>query len=268
MNEALIYFAIKYNGDWNKIFKALEQKEKIELKDLESISQKIKDKEINVVTIIEDKYPANLKNGYKPPFVLFLEGNIDNLYKKTTCLTGDTLDEKSKSRIDKFTAEIASTGRVIINRSHSDADKYILENSQSNVIVLDSGLKSPAIKHNFNPERDLLVTEYPIEEPSSKQHLKQSNRIVAALSDEITLINSEKHGEINHLVTFMLNMGKDVYCLPGEGDELDGNSELIKQGANLATSFKDIDSSATTEPQYSFHPLGVKNDNSLSRGKK
>ncbi len=56
----------------------------------------------------------------------------------------------------------------------------------------------------------------------------------------LILFSSLKDGPINHLITNFLNLGKEIYCFPGDGSKQDGNSELIKQGANLITSIKDI----------------------------
>jgi DNA processing protein len=63
---------------------------------------------------------------------------------------------------------------------------------------------------------------------------------VASLSECLVLINSQKDGKILQLVAEFLNLGKEIYCFPGNGDKLDGNSELIKQGANLITNIKEV----------------------------
>lgn len=240
MNEVLIYFSIKYDGDWNKIFKALEKKEKIEVDELNKITEKLEKKEWIVLTILQDEYPLALKNGYKPPFVIWMRGNTKNIYNKLLCVTGQDINEKTEKRINTFMPKILEHNYTIISCSYKGVDKYVLESSKSNVIVLADGLDNSYLNHDFDEERDLLITEYPMEVHVTKERLKNRNRIVAALGESILLFSSEKHGKINHLVSYFLNMGKDVYCLPGEGDENDGNCELIKQGASLVTTWSDI----------------------------
>ena len=87
MEDILIYFAIKYEGDWDKIYSAINKKEKVEQKDLEETLAKNTSK---CITLISDNYPQKLKTIYKPPFVLFYKGNIDllNTQNKTIGVVG------------------------------------------------------------------------------------------------------------------------------------------------------------------------------------
>lgn len=87
-----------------------------------------------------------------------------------------------------------------------------------------------------------MLTEYPPEAHPTKDTFRNRNRIIASFADMLILFTSKKDGPINNLVTNFLNSGKEIYCFPGDGSSEDGNSELIKQGANLITSIKDINS--------------------------
>ena len=70
MRNILIYFAIKYHGDYQKILNAIKTKEKVQNEDLQKI------KNIKALTIIDENYPLSLKNCYMPPFVIFYQGDI------------------------------------------------------------------------------------------------------------------------------------------------------------------------------------------------
>lgn len=72
MRFILIFFHLKYKGDWDKIFKALEAKEPVSLKDKEEVEAKYGDQ---YITLIDRLYPSVLKEVFKPPFVItFKEG--------------------------------------------------------------------------------------------------------------------------------------------------------------------------------------------------
>jgi hypothetical protein len=76
MSEILVYFAIKYSNDWNKIYKAINQKERVEQETArEVIDNYLAKKMYKYITIIDDVYPSKLKGVYKPPFVIFYKGD-------------------------------------------------------------------------------------------------------------------------------------------------------------------------------------------------
>ena len=239
MNIILIFFSIKYKGDWDKIYQALENKEKVTLKEITDLEEKIKSEGWDIVTIIDKDYPEPLKQAYKPPFVIWLKGNRDLIKNRFISLTGNQHDDKSKERINKFLPEANKT-HTIATASYKDVDEYILENNKDgHMYVLANGINEPYINTPAK-ESDLMITEYPPETSVSKDRLRNRNRILSAFAKSLVLFTSKKDGPINNLITNFLNLGKEVYCFPGDGSPEDGNSELIKQGANLITGIKDI----------------------------
>ena len=69
LGDILLYLTLKYNGDWDKIYKALQDKEDIDYKDAEKVLDEYPGE---YITILDDEYPAILKQCYKPPFVLLI----------------------------------------------------------------------------------------------------------------------------------------------------------------------------------------------------
>ena len=69
MNDILIYFYEKYDGDWDEIYKAINQKERVNYGEAIEFLKDYKDK-YDYVTIIDNSYPDEYKGNYKPPFVL------------------------------------------------------------------------------------------------------------------------------------------------------------------------------------------------------
>ena len=74
--EILLYYSIKYLGDWDKIYQALQLKEELDLNEVEKVISKNKSK---FITILDEEYPSSLKESFKPPFLLFYEGDISLL---------------------------------------------------------------------------------------------------------------------------------------------------------------------------------------------
>lgn len=73
MNDVLLYFAMKYEGDFKKMFVALKTKEIVDSQKLREYKKQIKHK---YVTLIDDKYPDYFKTIECPPMVLFYKGNL------------------------------------------------------------------------------------------------------------------------------------------------------------------------------------------------
>lgn len=239
MNIILIYFSIKYKGDWDEIYKALENKEKVTLKEINALEKEIETKGWNIITIIDKDYPEPLKQAYKPPFALWLKGNKKLIKNGFIIITGNQEDELSSSRIKEFIPEVEKS-HSLVTSFYKGIDEEIIKEAKDGVLyILANGIEKLNVNLKIK-NSDLLLTEYPPNALISKDKLRERNRIVAAFAKSLILITSKKDGPINNLITNFLNLGKDVYCFPGNGSKVDGNSELIKQGANLITGIKDI----------------------------
>ena len=240
MNIILIYFSIKYKGDWDKIYKALENKEKVSLSEIKNLEDKMKDYPWQVGTILDQDYPKKLKEAYKPPFVFWFKGDKKLLNKKYICASGNQKDRVAVERVNKFSKELTKT-HSLVTASYKGIDEEILKVTadKSRMFILADGIDKAWLQEKPS-KKDLVFTEYPPECNLTKDSLRNRNRLIAAFADSLVLFSSEKDGPINHLVTNFLNLGKEIYAFPGDGGNKDGNSELIKQGANLITQIKDI----------------------------
>ena len=63
MEKILVYFAIKYDGDWDKIYKAINMKERVNSDDVDKTLSEHNEK---YITLLSESYPSGLKNIYKP----------------------------------------------------------------------------------------------------------------------------------------------------------------------------------------------------------
>ncbi len=157
MNIILLHFALKYKGDWDKIYQALENKEKVGLETLKELETN-KDK-MNYKTILDLDYPNQFKKGYKPPFVFFYEGDLSILKKKEINAIGmqkiDIYKDASKLQ------ELVKNQSVVLNTNKSEIDKTLLTISQKNnvpsIIVNPLGIRGSS-ELNVN-SKDLIISE-------------------------------------------------------------------------------------------------------------
>ena len=80
MNDILLFFVYKYEGDSKKILSAIERKEQVDLIELQEIKEIIKDK---YITLLDKNYPKEFMNVIDPPFIIFYRGDISLLNKKS-----------------------------------------------------------------------------------------------------------------------------------------------------------------------------------------
>lgn len=134
MDDVLLYFSIKYEGDFKKMFVALKTKETFDSQKLREYKKQIKHK---YVTLIDDKYPDYFKTIECPPMVLFYKGNLKLIDKGlpmeySVLESGkrfiSTVDITQQNRRDQFDYVIAA-------ECQKDLDK-MLEHIKSKGIPL------------------------------------------------------------------------------------------------------------------------------------
>ncbi len=251
MNLILIYFALKYKGDFINIYNALKHKEIVDPEEIDKLEKRLKNKELNVITILDDGYPDSLKIIGNPPFVLFYQGDIKLLEKDGLCLVGDKISTKTISYM-KQAIEQTSKNNILITNYFKGLEEniinYYIKNNKSIIFISSNGLEEPYFANKIESiKNNLIISEYPNGVNINKKRLKERNRLTSALSDALIVFSSKKQSGIMNLVTNFLEQGKEIYCYPGEQEDDDGNNNLIRDGANLITSIDDISSNIDKE---------------------
>ncbi|WP_339022443.1 DNA-processing protein DprA [Spiroplasma endosymbiont of Crioceris asparagi] len=161
MNKILLYFAIKYNGDWDKIYSALKEKEQIAKEDLNRV---INDVKYQFITILDNDYPEGFKEVYKPPFVLFYKGD-KNILK---------LDNKIALVKDK---EVKADDVVCLyNKTKNISNKQI---------IISDDLKAETIINN-----KVAISEfYNKRELTDENYLHLITRTIVGLNDKVFVEN-------------------------------------------------------------------------------
>ena len=248
MRKILLYFALKYQGDYKKIYQAIKNKEKVLNEDLVNIENKIKS---NYVTIIDKDYPPSLKSIANPPFVLFYYGDISLLYKPNTLAI---IGKRKKSIYGKQVCINIVKGLKVYNSIiisglalgiDSIAHQCALDNNLSTIAVLGSGIDycyptTNLLLYENIKNNGLVISEYPNDTMPCPNNFLIRNRIIAALSDSIIVIEANYKSGTMNTVSYGLEFGKDIYAVPHLANSNSGCNYLIKQGAKLIETAKDI----------------------------
>lgn len=249
MEDILIYFAVKYEGDWDKIYSAINKKEKVDQKELEEMLTK---NTSECITLLSEFYPQKLKNIYKPPFVLFYKGNIEllNQESKSIGVVGSRRNSSYGENSTKVIVKDLVKNNVTIISGlakgiDSIAHESCLEEKGNTIAVLGNGIdvnypiENKELQNKII-ENGLILSEYPSFKESNKEQFPKRNRIIAGLSDAILVTEASQKSGSMITVSRALEMGKDIFCVPYKIGLNSGCNSLIREGARLVESAHDI----------------------------
>jgi DNA processing protein len=158
---------------------------------------------------------------------------------------------------ERFARVFAEQGLVVTSgladgidtHDHRGAINAVDKSDPCNTIaVLGNGFNTyyPTANRNLQNDianRGLLVSEYLPNEATKRFHYPQRNRIVAALSTAVLIVEADMHSGTMITKDFAVALGVDVYAVPGEVTNITarGTNHLIKTGeCRVATEPNDV----------------------------
>ena len=208
---------------------------------------------VGAITILDENYPGSLLRLHKPPIVLFYKGNIELLRrcrKKVAIVGTRRASSYGVSVAEKISTLLASRGVCVVSGLARGIDvashRNIVEKGVA-IAVLGNGVNVYYPYSNREvqkkiAEKGLLLSEYPPDARGSKWSFVARNRIIAALSDLVIVVESPLRGGSIHTAEFALELGIPVAAVPGDIFRVSsqGTNRLIADGALVITSPGDV----------------------------
>ncbi len=206
---------------------------------------------IQTIGYNDEYYPLKLRsiideNGNSAaPIVLFVKGNIEHLNDKGIAIVGTRTP--SQSGIDDahfYASKFAERGFNIISGLASGCDTAAHKGAMSvrgiTTAFLAYGLDQPIFpEENAKLAEDilsndgLLISEYPIRTPFSKQNFIERDRLQSGLADATLVVQTSLNGGTMHAVNATLHNKKPLYALMYEAEKsnenIQGNISLINR---------------------------------------
>jgi len=255
-------------GTPKKIWEASEK----ELKDVDGIGEKISrtiveskkdfnpnkqiewilENQIEVITILDEKYPKNLKNIYDPPPVLFVKGNIKCLDGLNLSIVGSRKATNYGLKVAReFAYELSKRGFVIVSGMAEGIDTSAhvgaIEAGGKTIAVLGCGIDLIYPAANKKLKGDIVkngavISEFPLGTKPIPQNFPYRNRIISGLSNGVLVVEAGKKSGSLITAQMALEQGRDVFAIPGSiySKNSEGTHWLIKEGAKLTTCIDDI----------------------------
>ncbi|WP_368641078.1 DNA-processing protein DprA [Castellaniella ginsengisoli] len=209
----------------------------------------------HLLTLADPLYPRTLYALTDPPPVLYAHGRLHILERPMLAIVGArhaTADGERNARA--FARHLAQQGWCVVSGLASGIDGAAhagaLEAGEAGggtLAVLGTGIdrvyppSHHALAHRI-ASQGLLLSEFPLGAPGLRFHFPQRNRIVAALSQGVLVV--EAAARSGSLITARLagEMGREVFAIPGSihSPLSRGCHALIRQGAKLVESGQDI----------------------------
>ncbi|WP_058307827.1 DNA-processing protein DprA [Gracilibacillus massiliensis] len=242
---------------WQDLFNISDQKAKYIVEQLnnKSIQRKVVRhvKTYQVITIFSENYPASLKVIPDPPLVLYLHGNPSLLTNSPNLsVVGTRYPSKyALSIMNQILIPLFKFNIVITSGMAKGIDGFAhqlaLQHNNPTIAVLGGGFQHIYPKENlslFNQlaKENLIISEYPPDQPPKKYHFPERNRIISGLSFGTLVIEAKKKSGTLITVDQALEQGKEVFAIPGSilAETSSGCNQLIQDGAKLIQSSNDI----------------------------
>lgn len=229
-------------------------KAKIKIAELSTIEQELEEATENGIEYIfagQENYPALLyQMPYSPP-VLAIYGNIAQLTKPTVALVGSRRATNAGLQLSaSFAEHLGEAGFTIISgfASGIDTAAHRAAVKTGTVVVLAGGAghiypqENYKLYHEIIDNNGLIISEHSFNYTPTGADFPKRNRIVAGLSLGLVVIEATRRSGTLITARLAVQYNRLVFATPQNllHPQTQGNNDLLKSGAMVATSPQDV----------------------------
>ena len=201
----------------------------------------------------DEEYPQSLRELKEAPIALYVLGSLPKENQACVGMVGTRKITPYGRRAANTLAEgLAQAGAVIVSGLARGIDSVChaaaVRLQKSTVAFIGTGIGRCYPPENRELARALLkyggaiVSELPFNKPPNAFHFPRRNRLIAAMSEVVVVVEGEAKSGALITAKLALEQGKDVLAVPGPIDspQSAGPNNLIRDGAGVVTCVKDI----------------------------
>ncbi|MCM0582878.1 DNA-protecting protein DprA [Weissella diestrammenae] len=204
------------------------------------------------VVICDAIYPEALRESDIPPIVLFYRGDISLLNTPILGIVGTRNASKYGEQVVRsWVPDLASAGLTIISGLALGIDGLThactLAHRGKTIAVIGTGLNQYYPRQHVALQKaiaqnGLILSEYLPEMGCRKHHFPQRNRIIAALSKNLLVVEAKAKSGSLITAALALKENKSIMAVPGRitDSHSQGCNELIVAGAQPVLSVSDV----------------------------
>jgi DNA processing protein len=215
--------------------------------------QKLKEAGCELITLHDPRYPAQLRDIYDPPLVLYARGRLELLDSYSVAIVGTRRPTTyGLAAAERFSADLAQAGLTIVSGMARGIDtaahKAALAVDGSTISVFGCGIDVlyPADNRRLYEQIarcGLMLSEFPMSTPAYPQNFPIRNRIVSGLALGVVVIEGAQYSGSAITARLAVEQGREVFAVPGNVTSKMswGTNLLIKQGtAKLIQEWSDV----------------------------
>jgi len=203
----------------------------------------------------DDEFQGRLKQKeVSPPIGIYYKGDISLIMddKPSVGIVGTRRSSSyGRDMAVKFAAELSGYQIKIVSGLATGIDAYshdsCLKSDGKAIAVLGMGHNKFGPADNIKLysricESGLVISEYTPNFEATKYTFPERNRLIAALSDAVIIIEAAKQSGGLITADFALEQGKEVFAVPGNitSAKSQGTNKLIQSGANMLLETQDV----------------------------
>jgi DNA processing protein len=201
---------------------------------------------IAIVTQDDEGYPVSLRDAYDPPLLLYVWGKIEARDRHAIGVVGSRRATNYGSQATKkLSYQLAQAGFTIVSGLARGIDTAAHEAAIAakgrTIAVIGSGLgklyppENLGLAEKIAAGNGAVVSEFPLNTAPDKQTFPMRNRIVAAWSRALLVVECPAWSGSLITANLATEYGKPVFAVPGPIDKPTsaGCNQLIRDGATL-----------------------------------
>ena len=254
VRNILLALVTQNNGNWEKTLEDIKNKKDIseeEVLDCLSISG-------NFITLIDNDFPEKLKQSYRPPFVLFYDGDLNVLLqsKHLLCVLNDhNASQYATETIQDIVGGLTDKCTFVIGfgpKKNNELIKYLLSRGSSIIAVLDRGIgiENTEDKELYQSLKDnqLILSTFPKSVVDRTPQTKfECSKLQVGLCKRILVGAITKNSFLNIALGMALENGDDLYCIPFQVGSNYITNRFIHDGATLVETSETLSFDAELE---------------------
>jgi DNA processing protein len=222
-----------------------------------------------IVALDDPRYPAQLKQIYDPPLILYVRGNEAVISQPGIAVVGTRHPTPYGSGMsERLACDLAARGLVIFSGMARGIDtaghRGAIAAKGKTVAVWGTGVDVVYPKENTRLVEQILslggaiISEFPMGTFPAPQNFPIRNRIISGVSLGVLVVEAAEYSGTRITARCALEQNREVFAVPGNVTNKGSwtPNTLIKQGAKLVATWEDIWEELPTDVRLTLQPEG------------
>jgi DNA processing protein len=207
---------------------------------------------VRIVTAGDPEFPENLNSFSDAPALLYVKGGFEPRDRKAVAVIGSRDPSPYGRNIaGNLALELGKAGLTVVSGMARGIDTSAhlgaLAAPARTIAVLGCGVDIAYPLENYRlrdriAAQGAVISEYPLGTEPAPGLFPNRNRIITGLSLGVVAVEARTDSGVFSSVRWAADQGRDIFAVPGPVNSAtsQGTNQLIKQGAKLVSSARDI----------------------------